>query len=69
MKPRLLTLTLLGLALASCSSVPPQTITVTGPEAPPVSFTTGKDAQTTAKAAALAAAAWYLQRITNQTAK
>lgn len=58
--------TLLALAaacgLSSCATT--GTLTLTPADGPPVTFTSGKDVRTTAKAAALAAAAWYLQQLT-----
>lgn len=67
MKLRILTLAIAALAIPACET--PQTISVTPAGGQPVSFTTGKDVATTAKQAALAAAAWYLQQLTARPAK
>ena len=64
-----LLLAALVLLLPACSSLPPQTITVSPAGGAEVSFTTGKDVKTTAKAAALAAAAWYLEQLTRHPSK
>ena len=56
--------------LSACVTTP-ATVTVASAHGSPVSFTTGKDLQSTAKAAALSFAAWYLQQLTkpNTTSK
>ena len=62
MKTTLLTLAALC-GLSACVTTP-ATVTVASAHGSPVSFTTGKDLQSTAKAAGLSFAAWYLQQLT-----
>jgi hypothetical protein len=59
---RLAALAALSGLLTSC--VTTGTVTLSSPDAPPLTFSTGKDVRSTAKSAALAAAAWYLQQLT-----
>lgn len=60
-----LILALTAATLTACSSLPPQTITLTPKGRPPLTLATGKDVQSTAKQAALDFTGWYLSQLIN----